>query len=114
MCFTPLFTLLVYWQCRGGFRPFLLIRAYSSFRLFKTGIYRPSGTPMKLLIDKVKSDFTVKKCYESHIFLLCIFSKRAERNQMFSRFLFLSLVPLNVHYKTCGSVLWLTLSYPQK
>lgn len=44
----------------GGFKPFLLILSYSSFLLFKTGIYRPSGTAKKLLMGKAKSDFTVK------------------------------------------------------
>lgn len=60
-CVLPLYLLgLSNGDVEGVSKPFLLILSYSSFLLLKTGIYRPSGTAKKLLIGKVKSDFSVK------------------------------------------------------
>lgn len=60
-CVLPLYLLVLSNGCvGGGFKPCLLILSYSSFLLFKTRIYRPSGTAKKLLIGEVKSDFSVK------------------------------------------------------
>lgn len=59
--FLPLYLLgLSNGGVEGVFKHFLLILSHSSFLLFKTGIYRPSGTAKRLLIGKVKRDFSVK------------------------------------------------------
>lgn len=76
-----------WWWCGGEGR--LLILTYSSFLPLKSGIYGPSGTAKKLLLDKVKSDLGVK-CAERHeIPLKCTLNMCAGEKSPSSPFLFL-------------------------